>query len=576
MNPGSVTIRARQRRHVPALAFGSVIVLCLAYGTTAARAQDSRVETDAGSIDRRIEEQDRQSPDRPPAATPLPERRGAPAPAAEEENFILSAVTLTGVTAFPAAKLAEAYEEFLASNITLAQAELIANRITEIYREAGYVLSRAFVPPQTIATGVLQVAVVEGSIVSVVTQGDGAAALDAGGYAAALQAERPLTLETLERNILLINGLAGISVDRSDVKETAEGSGEFILTLTLSYDALDGTAYTDNRGTPAVGRVQSWTAAGLNSALGMGERFQIGVFTVPFQPQELVYVEGDYTQPLGADGLEAALTLSHSEVDGGSDLSEVDTESTSDRVQVRLSYPLIRARQENLWLNGLFEARNTREDRQGTENFDDRLRIARIRVNYLISDEETSNSAIVMISQGLSVLGASNERSGPLSRFDGRAEFTKVNAEFVHTRTLFGDWSAQLSATGQKSANSLLSSEEFAVGGARFGRAYDYAEISGEDGAAGSAEVRYTVPDTDGFVSFAQIYGFYDIGAVWNRNATGTFRRHSVSSAGGGIRINLPWEIRTSFEIAQPLTRQVDTSGNDTSPRYFFSLSADF
>lgn len=544
-------------------------------GESAAQ-QDTRLDTNAGTVDRRIDAQERQRPDSTPAAPPVPARQDEPPSNADGAQFILSAVTLTGVTAFTAAALATAYEEFLATEITLDQAELIANRITEIYRDAGFVLSRAYVPPQTIATGVLQVAVVEGSIVSVVAEGDGAGAVDTSGYAAALQAERPLTLETLERNILLINGLAGISVDRSDVKETNEGSGEFILTLTLLHDATDGTAYTDNRGTPAVGRVQSWTAAGLNSALGMGERFQIGLFTVPFQPRELVYVEGNYTQPLGNDGFETALTLSRSNVDGGSELSEDDTESTSERVQIRLSYPLIRAREENLWLNGLFEARNTRETRQGSENFDDRLRIARLRVNYLISDEETSNSAIVMISQGLSGLGASNERSGPLSRFDGRAEFTKFNADFVHTRSLFGNWSAQLSAIGQKSADSLLSSEEFAVGGARFGRAYDYGEISGEDGAAGSAELRYTIPETEGFVSFAQVYGFYDIGAVWNRNASGPFRRHSVSSAGGGIRINLPRDIRTSFEVAQPLTRQVDTSGNDTSPRYFFSLSAEF
>jgi hemolysin activation/secretion protein len=73
------------------------------------------------------------------------------------------------------------------------------------------------------------------------------------------------------------------------------------------------------------------------------------------------------------------------------------------------------------------------------------------------------------------VLGASEERSGPLSRFDGDPKFTKVSAEFTHAQSIYGGISAQVSVIGQKSANSLLASEEFAIGGSRFGRAYDFA-----------------------------------------------------------------------------------------------------
>ena len=129
---------------------------------------------------------------------------------------------------------------------------------------------------------------------------------------------------------------------------------------------------------------------------------------------------------------------------------------------------------------------------------------------------------------------------------------------------------------GQKSANALFSSEEFAVGGNRFGRAFDFAEITGEDGAAGYLEARYTVQDLpDGF-EFMQFYSFYDRGVVWNRGSSGDFRRHSLSSAGLGIRANFPWSIQTSLEVAQPLTWRVFTSGNSTKPRYFFTLSMSF
>jgi len=289
-----------------------------------------------------------------------------------------------------------------------------------------------------------------------------------------------------------------------------------------------------------------------------------------------LYKEVSYLQPLGSAGTEALVSASHSAIDAGSSSGELNTESESYRFSLRLSHPIIRSRTENLWINGFAEYRNAEEDQSGAENFDDRLRVVRARLNYNRSGETFFSSAVLRISQGLDVLGASQERSGPLSRFDGHPQFTKVSGDLSHAQSIYAGLSAQVAAIGQKSANSLLASEEFAIGGSRFGRAYDFAEVTGEDGVAGSLELRYSFEDAFNLIDNLQFYGSYDIGAVWNRNATGTFRRHSLSSAAVGVRINLPRSIFASLEAAKPLTRQVETSGGNTDPRYFFSLSVGF
>ncbi|MBT4908343.1 MAG: ShlB/FhaC/HecB family hemolysin secretion/activation protein, partial [Rhodospirillaceae bacterium] len=484
--------------------------------------------------------------------------------------------SLLGVVTLSAEDLAPSYEDYLARVVTTADAAEIANQITAIYRREGYALSRAFVPPQTIDTGVLTVQVAEGSVTEVVFEGIDDAPVDLAPYARAIREERPLTLDTLERNILLMGDLPGISVARSDLDEDEEGSGAFRLTVVVDYDAVDGTAYADNRGTPSVGRLQSWLSGGTNSLLGLGERLQAGLFTVPNQPEELLYKEVSYLQPLGSAGTEALVSASHSAIDAGSSSGELNTESESYRFSLRLSHPIIRSRTENLWINGFAEYRNAEEDQSGAENFDDRLRVVRARLNYNRSGETFFSSALLRVSQGVDVLGASEERAGPLSRFDGHPQFTKVSGELSHAQSIYGGVSAQISAIGQKSANSLLASEEFALGGSRFGRAYDFAEVTGEDGIAGSLELRYSFEDAGDLFESLQFYGFYDMGAVWNRNASGPFRRHSLSSAGVGLRANLPRSIFVSLEAAQPLTRPVETSGGNTHPRYFFSLSVGF
>jgi len=63
-----------------------------------------------------------------------------------------------------------------------------------------------------------------------------------------------------------------------------DSTGAHELILEAEYDPAEAYAYVDNRGTPSIGRLQSWVSGSLNSPLGLRERFQLGAFTVPNQP----------------------------------------------------------------------------------------------------------------------------------------------------------------------------------------------------------------------------------------------------------------------------------------------------
>jgi hemolysin activation/secretion protein len=121
----------------------------------------------------------------------------------------------------------------------------------------------------------------------------------------------------------------------------------------------------------------------------------------------------------------------------------------------------------------------------------------------------------------------------------------------------------------------LLLPEQFALGGARFGRAYDPAEITGDDAVAGSLELRYGRFVESRFLRSYQLYAFYDVGAVWNQDVSDGTQRQSLASAGGGIRLALPQDFAASLEIAKALTRRVAAEG-DKPVRVFVSVSASF
>lgn len=554
------------------------LALAVTLGPAAAFAQDG---ADPGNIERRVEDA---RPDRPvPTPGQKPEVQAEPEPAAEREDaqsgaFVLAAVLVEGATAFDRQRFASAYEEFLATRVTQAEMTTIARRITQIYRDAGYVLSRARVPAQNIAGGVLRIQVVEGWIERVELSGAESFQSSLRPLLDPVLADRPVRIGTIERSLMLLQDRAGVSLQRSRVVE-ADAPGAHVLRLELEGDAYDGTAYLDNRGVRSSGRWQSWLSGAENDRLGLGERVEIGLFTVPDAPDELRYLEGRWTQPVGNAGTHLEGVLSGSESDAGADLAASNTESSSRSASLELQHPLLRQRRHSLWGLVTFDATNYDEHAFGQRSYEDRVRSLRLGAEYWAPDLwDGSLYVTVTGSVGLDVLNASDDATDDRSRGDADATYRKLEAELQRVQQLPGRFSLLGKVKGQVAGDPLLSSEEVGLGGSGYGRAYEFGELTGEDGLAGGTELRYSGEATDfgdaaaDWLANWQLYAFYDLGAVWNDNATGNFRRQSLASAGGGLRVTLEQGLWGQIEIAQPLTLTPDDTGN-RDPRVFVAMN---
>ncbi|MFN7881700.1 MAG: POTRA domain-containing protein, partial [bacterium] len=107
------------------------------------------------------------------------------------------------------------YETQLGQKVSLDLVWELANRITEKYRNAGYFLSRAFVPTQKIEDGIITLRVVEGYIATVEWEGDLKNRVAASSIVQSLIAElkqvRPLNSASIESYLLRLNDLPGLS-----------------------------------------------------------------------------------------------------------------------------------------------------------------------------------------------------------------------------------------------------------------------------------------------------------------------------------------------------------------------------
>ena len=506
----------------------------------------------------------------------VPEMTTLPPPPPLREGglntFILTAVEITGASVFAPEIFAPLYDDLLARSISLSDITVLVDKITAMYREEGYFLSRAFAPAQNATGGVLKIDISEGYISEVAITGDASPVIMR--RLEKLTREQPIRLAALDRTLALIGDLRGVTVVSSKIEPDPDAKEKHKLVVEVEIDHLSASLYTDNRGTEAAGPVQTYARIAGNSLLKTGDQLSVGVFFTPSDFNELIFGELSYHFPLTSAGTYASISGMISHFDAGASLIAIDTESDTKRITFSLSHPIIRRSKMSLWGNVGFEGRDIEEMQLGVPQYDDKLRVVYASANFQKDHLNGITSVFGKISKGVNMLGASNA-GAPLSRPDADGEFTKFNTQISRYQNIGDAFGIYASLSGQASLDPLLASEEFSLGGARYGRAYDYGELTGDDGIATLVELRYGRNPNLDFLDFYQFYGFYDYGVVWNDNATPGFESLSLSSAGGGLRLTLPASVYATVEIAKPLDRIPFTQA-DKGWRGFFSVSKNF
>lgn len=506
-----------------------------------------------------------------------------PPPGTADQTVTIVDIRLDGVTAYRPEDLRPLFEPLLNKEITVRAFYGIAGAIQARYQEDGYILSFALVPPQTVEDGVFTIAVVEGYVDKVVVEGiEGRLAKTVQRALDPITRSRPLHLDDLERYLLLTNDLAGIKATgllrpSKDIRGAAE------LVVKPVHDPVDGDLLLDNRGSKFAGPLQGSTGIRLNSLLGLGEFFAVRVATTK-PTSELKSLAMSYNQPVGSEGLRLELDVNYAETEPGFTLDQFDVETVSLRAELHARYPLIRTREESLYLDAGIGVVEADVDSLGEDFSKDRLREVLGSLTYLRGNVLGGRSGVrIRVVQGIPFFGASDPDSDDTSRADMEPGFTKISLYATHLQPLFDRFGLTVAALGQIALQPLPAAEEFALGGAHFGRAYDPGEITGEHGFAVSAELGYDVPlggdlsdDFSQFIQGVRPYIYYDVGKAWDDDTSASQGlAQSLSSAGGGLRMQFAYGVNLTLEYARPLTRTPDTEG-DKDGRFFAFFGTKF
>ena len=449
----------------------------------------------------------------------------------------------------------------------------MAAAISDIYRVAGFHLSRAIVPAQDVKDGQLRLQVVEGSITDVVLKGDGAAQFGIRPMLNAVVAEKPARLATFERQLFLINGRPGVHIEDSELEEIGTASGHFRLIVYLKTWHFFTSFSVDNLGSSSVGPWQSYATAAFNSYLAPGDSLVLNLSTTPADPRQLAFGRLSYDVPVGTDGARIGASGFYSEVWPG-DIRHVYNDNTkTESFEFHGTIVPLQSQKSSLTLTATAGFSNVTENDVFGPIYADHIRTVSLTSDYRLQDNFGGNNYLTLnYRQGLDILGASHRGDDFLSRDWASGKFSALNFWFTRYQTLSDAWSVKIASAGQWASGPLFTSQQFYLGGVAFGRGYGSAEISGDNGIAGSIELRYDQKLNFRYLSGFQLYGFVDSGAAWN-DGYSISDGLSLTSAGGGVRFFLYDGLQADIGGAVPLSyRAPDNPGRGA--RVLFSLTS--
>lgn len=548
-----------------------MLVGALGSASTAA-AQQSNSGFDSRQTEKRFEIQQAEQSRSLRPRIPTARLAGPDTPGDTRPLFKLRRVVISGATTISQTSIVRAYQPYLGKKVSQADLAEMATKVSEVYREAGFHLSRAVVPVQDIKGGTLRLRVIEGSITEIVLKGDGADEFGIRQMLASVQAEHPSRFGTLERQLLLINGRPGVRILDTGIEEIGNATGRFRLTLEVKTWHVFVSTGVDNFGSKAVGPWQSYSTAAFNSYLSPGDSLVLNISTTPGDFRELIFGRVAYETPVGTDGVRIGAHSFYSKVRPGDFRRDFKDGTETNAFELFGSMAPIQTQQATLVLRAGVGMTNASETDVFGRVYDDRIRTLSVSADSRLKDQLGGDNYLAIgVRQGLNILDASRDGDA-VSRFGASSTFTAANFWATRYQHLTEAFSIKFAATGQWASGPLFSSQQFYLGGMSFGRGYGSAEISGDNGLAGAIELRYDRSVNFHFWKGFQLYGFFDAGTAWNSgfNLGDGF---SLVSAGTGVRFFLFDDLKADIGVAFPLGyRAFDNPGR--SPRFIFSLSS--
>ena len=478
----------------------------------------------------------------------------------EQVTFKLKNINITGNTVFPTYVLMRLVDFKIGQDVTINDLIMSANDITDYYQAKGYISTIAYLPPQKVKNGSVEIKILEGKY--------GNIEINPGKWERAsylnkkylidhnIEPGKVLNVKDVRNALTEMNSeeyMKG-AVSFADNEESEEFSDvtldvkdRFPLNFDIRYD---------NQGRDAIGTQRGVLYAGLHDVTGHGDTL---MGTVALSTRSLG-VGGMYSLPIAKNDTRLNIGYSYSKVRLGNALEYLNIKGESHDVFIGVSRRLAQGDDFRLYGDITLDLRNT-DTTVGAYDYNTSYRSRVIRASLTDIKDDFYGRWLFNggVAGGIPIDASDYNKARNLSSNN----FLKLTASAARLQVLPKNVMAILQVNGQYANRHLYPSEAMQIGGIASVRGYDEGFFLGDYGMTASFELRTPIPGLRAilpekykFISDSiQLAGFYDFGWVGNRFQTDQFgnRTQYLMSAGPGIVVKLTKYISANMYWGFPI-----------------------
>ncbi|WP_249977442.1 ShlB/FhaC/HecB family hemolysin secretion/activation protein [Vreelandella olivaria] len=492
----------------------------------------------------------------PPVASPQPPSiqlnlQGQPLSEAVPggQRISLNAVHLEGNSRFTTNELLQLVQDQISSPQDLAGIQSIANRISQYYRDNGYPFAQALIPAQSLADGVLELQVVEGRYGQVAATSDNPTlAAAASPWLSSLRTGTPIESAYLERRILLLGDLPGISITPIMRPGINQGEGDLEVQV-RSRQRVTGSIGADNHGSRFSGEYRGRASLSAHHLATLGDELNL---TSLYSNESTWLGDIRYSIPLGTHGMRGELNYTYTDYALGKGFEGYT--GTADVYAAGIYYSLVRRQQSNVSLSARYLYKDLDDD---IELFNYRRATSSHSVPLGIRFDHRDALGVGGITYGAVTLTPGTLSQTQTELEDADYGFTHITLDIARIQALGSGFELYGRTHAQwADLDNLDGSESFFLGGPYGVRAYPVGEGSDSRGWLAQLEARYHVGN--GMVPYVFIDGGRTPSGGNDDNA------RSLSGAGVGLRYQ---QERVSLNVSSAWRLDGDDAQADDQQR---------
>jgi hemolysin activation/secretion protein len=270
---------------------------------------------------------------------------------------LVKAYKITGTSVMAGSELGSIVAPYVGREMDLTELEKVADLVTTEFRDRGYSLARAYIPAQEIKDGIVEIAVLEGSVGEIIVKETKTTQVNLSKEASPVVRDGAVKQSSLEKSLLVLNEYpdlkatavleAGKEPGMTDIVVTVED--KLPLHLVMDYDNFGTESVSKNRFGMEVNLGRFLIVEGSSLSL----RGVIGS-----DPKSYHYGRASYLLPINGYGTKLGFLGYGGDFDVGQALSEFNITATTWGYGPYLTHPFVKTRTQNLTGEFGFESKD--------------------------------------------------------------------------------------------------------------------------------------------------------------------------------------------------------------------------